>query len=225
MDRKIRKRMIQVFGVLVVQMAVFFIAAGRVDAVRGWIYFCADIVYLGVNGIFLLRRAPQVVRARSQLKRVQSWDAPIIVLYTLLSTFIAPYAAGADVGALVSHSDLAAVAAGLGVFALGGFLVSWAMVENKYFEGAARIQKERRQRVITTGPYSIVRHPGYAGMMLFMVSLVLITGSRYAVYPVSLMVCLFVVRTYFEDSMLRAGLKGYAAYSRRVRYRLMPGVW
>ena len=99
------------------------------------------------------------------------------------------------------------------------------MVVNPFFEKTVRIQTDHEHRVIETGPYAYVRHPGYVGFAGWMLSTPLLLASDWAFIPALLAVIGFVIRTAFEDRMLRAELKGYSEYATRVRFRLIPGVW
>jgi protein-S-isoprenylcysteine O-methyltransferase Ste14 len=107
-----------------------------------------------------------------------------------------------------------------------GFVgVTWATSVNKVFEPLVRIQTDRGHKVVDTGPYVIVRHPGYAlGYPLFL-GMPLALGSLWALIPALLMGPLLVVRTILEDRTLQHELPGYSEYAQRVRYRLIPGVW
>jgi len=100
-----------------------------------------------------------------------------------------------------------------------------AMRENRFFSAVVRIQEDRGHRVIDSGPYRLVRHPGYAGLILVPPFSGLALGSWIAVAVGLIMSALVVRRVLFEDSFLRQNLDGYAAYARRVPHRLIPGVW
>jgi protein-S-isoprenylcysteine O-methyltransferase Ste14 len=103
--------------------------------------------------------------------------------------------------------------------------MTWAQSVNKFFEATVRIQTDRGHTVIDTGPYAVVRHPGYAGGYLIFVGMPLALGSVWALVPVILLCPLLVLRTVWEHQMLREELAGYQEYAQRVRYRLVPGVW
>jgi protein-S-isoprenylcysteine O-methyltransferase Ste14 len=79
--------------------------------------------------------------------------------------------------------------------------------------------------VIDTGPYAIVRHPGYVSSFLAFLGMSLSLGSFWALIPRILSCSLLVLRTNWEDQTLREELPDYEAYARRVRYSLIPGVW
>jgi protein-S-isoprenylcysteine O-methyltransferase Ste14 len=96
---------------------------------------------------------------------------------------------------------------------------------NPHFEPTVRIQKERDHKVITSGPYKLVRHPGYLAGILFVISVPLIIGSCFAFVPVGIYVILVVIRTFLEDNTLQEELEGYTKYASQVRKRLFPGIW
>jgi protein-S-isoprenylcysteine O-methyltransferase Ste14 len=99
------------------------------------------------------------------------------------------------------------------------------MIENPHFEPTVRIQEERSHRVITTGPYKFVRHPGYLGGLLWAVSIPFMIGSIFAFIPAGVYVILMIIRTWFEDRTLQKELSGYVEYTKRTRRRLFPGIW
>jgi protein-S-isoprenylcysteine O-methyltransferase Ste14 len=113
---------------------------------------------------------------------------------------------------------LAAMAATMGMFYR-------AMRENRFFSAVVRVQNERGHSVIDSGPYSIVRHPGYAGLIWAMPFSGLALGSWLAAAIGLVMSAMILRRVMFEDAFLRKNLNGYVAYTHRVRHRLIPGVW
>lgn len=105
-------------------------------------------------------------------------------------------------------------------------LVTWAMAVNPFFERTIRIQHDRNHRVVDSGPYRFVRHPGYLGTLFgFLFTPPLLLGSWWAMVPASLSAGWLVFRTALEDRILCKELKGYGEYARRVRFRLIPFVW
>ncbi len=114
---------------------------------------------------------------------------------------------------------------GIVLYIVSSMLNQWAMVHNPYFERSVRIQHERKHRVVKTGPYSYVRHPGYLGSLLFYVAFPLISGSALAFCAGMLGIIGILARTSLEDRTLREELTGYGEYAREVRYRLIPHVW
>ena len=104
-------------------------------------------------------------------------------------------------------------------------LTTWAMLVNRFFSRAVRLQLDRGQQVVTSGPYRLVRHPGYSGGLLLLLSAGFALGSWIAMTPILLMLPLMVRRTLIEESMLANALPGYADYVQRVRSRIVPGIW
>jgi len=111
------------------------------------------------------------------------------------------------------------------VFAAGMMLIARAMVTNRFFSTAIRVQTDRGHLVVTSGPYAIVRHPGYLGMIVVVPAQALALGSWYALAPALVYSMLITRRAAVEDRYLREHLEGYDAYAERVRYRIVPGVW
>ena len=115
--------------------------------------------------------------------------------------------------------------AGLGL-SLGGFwLVVGAMKINRFFSPVIRIQDERGHRVVDQGPYAVIRHPGYLGMLAFAPGAVLAFGSWWGLIPAGVYCALILRRVFVEDQFLHSNLVGYNQYAGRVRHRVIPGVW
>jgi protein-S-isoprenylcysteine O-methyltransferase Ste14 len=221
------RRASQVISGLLLFMVVFFLSAGRTDLPRAWFFFGIYFASLLFNMVIFLRFNPEVIRARSETNwgEMKWWDKLFAVLYFvfLFSIFIV---CGLDVGRLhLSSTGMGFFVAGVIILVVGWVFVAWAMVENKFFETIARVQMERDHRVVSTGPYAIIRHPGYAGMILFYGCAPFIIGSLYGLVPAVLLAFAFVFRTYFEDRFLYEELSGYKEYAKKVRYRLVPFVW
>ena len=106
---------------------------------------------------------------------------------------------------------------GIAMCLVSGVFNTWSIMENKHFEGTSRIQNDREHSVITTGAYRIVRHPGYASLVIWAIAVYLVFGTL-AVWILS---CIIIgaiwIRTYFEDNMLKEELAGYLEYSQRIR--------
>ena len=118
-------------------------------------------------------------------------------------------------------------AEGIGVvlMAIGIGLVCWTFAANSFAAPQVRVQSERAQTVIDTGPYRFVRHPMYAGGDLYLVGIALLLGSWWGLAGAAVLIFAICVRAVGEEAMLRAGLSGYDDYARRVRYRIVPSVW
>jgi protein-S-isoprenylcysteine O-methyltransferase Ste14 len=113
----------------------------------------------------------------------------------------------------------------LAIILSGYILGSYALIENRFFSGVVRIQTERGHYVVSSGPYRWLRHPGYAGAVLAYLATPFFLDSWWAFLPAVLLTILLVIRTALEDRTLQDELTGYYDYARRVRFRLLPGVW
>lgn len=211
--------MVLVFSVLV------FLPAGRLDWTLGWIYMGLVALNVIITWGCLLRWNPVLIERRMRFaKGTKTWDKVWAVLYA--PVFIAVYVvAGIEVREGVSSLPWITWLLGLGIFVPGSALPIWSMVVNPFFEKTVRIQTEHGHRVVDTGPYAYVRHPGYAGFIGWILSTPLLLGSAWATIPALLAVVGIVIRTALEDRTLRAELPGYSEYSERVRFRLIPGIW
>ena len=109
--------------------------------------------------------------------------------------------------------------------AAGHFITVYAMAENRFFATTVRIQEERGHRVVNSGPYSVVRHPGNAGAILFNIALPGLLGSSVAFLPAIATIAITMLRTWMEDEFLQRSLPGYTDYTKRIKWRLIPGVW
>ncbi|MEJ2251678.1 MAG: isoprenylcysteine carboxylmethyltransferase family protein, partial [Candidatus Lokiarchaeota archaeon] len=115
----------------------------------------------------------------------------------------------------------------LGIFlTIPGFIIGIkAMLSNPYFELNIRIQEDRNQKVISTGPYKFIRHPGYVSETIMLFTAPLILGSFWGFVPNIVLIIIFIIRTAIEDRMLRKELSGYADYAKKTKYRLIPYIW
>ncbi len=210
---------------VVVLAGLVFVLAFRLDWTVGWIYVGIFAATWAISLACLLRWNPELIRRRARLgKGTKTWDKVWLALFTVV--LIAIYVvAGLEARDGVSSAPGAAWLLGLAIFVPGWVLAIWAMVVNPFFEKTVRIQTDHGHRVIDTGPYAYVRHPGYAGFVGWILSTPLLLASAWAFVPALLAVVGLVIRTALEDRTLHAELPGYAEYAARVRFRLIPGVW
>ncbi len=174
----------------------------------------------------MLWRDSELQAERRNAKAGKSWDKPIVFIVVLLGPVATWITAGLDTRFHWSEAmGSVAVAAGVIVGALAAALIAWAMRTNRFFSAVVRIQKDRGHIVVSSGPYSFVRHPGYTGMSAFTLVTPLILDSLWAFVPAVATVAVTVLRTALEDRTLRNELDGYADYARRVKYKLVPGIW
>ncbi len=214
-----------VAAVGIVLAGLLFMLARRLNWTFGWIYVGIAVATLVIDLACLLRWNPELIRRRARVGKVTKiWDGVWLVLFTLMLIAIYVIAVPEALDA-VSSAPGGAWLAGLALFVSGWALAIWSMVVNPFFEKTVRLQTDHGHRVIDSGPYAYVRHPGYVGFVGWLLSTPLLLPSASAFVPVLLAVILLVIRTTLEDRTLRAELPGYSEYAARVRFRLIPGVW
>jgi protein-S-isoprenylcysteine O-methyltransferase Ste14 len=220
------RRVASVVGLYLVMGALLFFSAGRLDWGAAWIWMGAHIAILVVNGLILARLHPEVVNERGKKHEgTRRFDKVVTAAITPFY-FGLPVIAGLDAVRFVwAPLPDWTVWPGLVLLGLSDVFILWAMVVNRHLETTVRIQEEREHRVVSTGPYRIVRHPMYTGMCVQFLSWPLLLGSGWAFVAALAVIALFVVRTVFEDRMLREELPGYAEYAGKTQYRLVPGGW
>ena len=205
---------------------LIFLPAGRLDWPLGWICLAVTAILLMINYLYLIRRNPALIAQRMKVGwGTKTWDR--IWSASFAPAFIALYVVSGLDAVRYGWTSMPAGywLLGIALFVPAMLMFTWSMGENPFFEKTVRIQTERGHRVIDTGPYRIVRHPGYVGFIGWMLATPFLLGSWWALAPALVAVAGILVRTALEDRTLKAELTGYAEYTERTRFRLIPGVW
>jgi len=222
------KLIVQLMIVLVIVPLMPMIVSGAWSWWQAWAYAILCILGFIISRILASRRHPGLLIERSNSfgkQDAKPWDkvlAPTVAFGSILPLIIVgldklfgwttPFGATASVISLI-------------VVVLGYMGGSWALIENRFFSGVVRIQTDRDHHVITTGPYSIVRHPGYASSIWTYLATPILLDSFWALIPTLLLIGALILRTSLEDRTLQAELPGYTEYAKKTRYRLLPGIW
>ncbi|HEV2106380.1 MAG TPA: isoprenylcysteine carboxylmethyltransferase family protein [Candidatus Eisenbacteria bacterium] len=205
--------------------ALVFTAAGRLDLPAIWAYLVL-VMALGVALILILaRRSPGLIEERMRPGPGERDRVSVPVM--LAGLFAGWEVIGLDAGRFHWSGAIPPAVRALAWLGVAGgcAILSTAMLVNRFFSSAVRIQGDRAQVVVSTGPYAVVRHPGYAGGLLLLFCTGVALGSWWALVPMLPVLPVLVRRTRMEDAMLHRGLAGYADYAARVRFRLLPGIW
>lgn len=202
--------------------------AGRLDWREGWAYLTVIILTQIVSAATIIPARPDLIAERSKLQEgTKKWDrilAPLVAIFGPLAMIVT---AGLDARfgwSAPAGNDLLWWVGLIWAFG-GGLFILWAMVSNPFFAATVRIQTDRNQIVINSGPYRLVRHPGYLGSIIFDLATPLALGSWWTFLPAVITVLLLVIRTGLEDRTLQAELPNYREYSTVTRWRLFPGIW
>jgi protein-S-isoprenylcysteine O-methyltransferase Ste14 len=196
---------------------------------QGWFY-SALIVVAGMGPrMWAEKRHPGLMAERGKFgktQNVKSWDKVLAPLMAVSISFPLFIVAGLDHRfgwSPVFPTWLNIL--GFTLIVLGYTFAGWALVENRFFSSVVRIQTDRGHMVCDSGPYRIVRHPGYAGNIISLPGILLALGSVWTIIPVIVALIIAVIRTVLEDKTLQEELPGYREYACRVRYRLIPCVF
>ncbi len=215
----------ELIGLAAAGVAMFW-SAGKLDWWPAWAVIAVWLAWYASVDTIIFRFNPALMAERlSPPKESKAWDRAILSTVRLIE--LARYIlAGFDQRyGWTGDFPVAVQIAALAVCLLSTALFAWAMYSNAFFSQVVRIQSDRGHTVATGGPYRYVRHPGYSGTLLFELGLSTLLGSWWAILAGGLCAVLFILRTALEDRTLQAELPGYADYARRVRYRLLPGIW
>jgi protein-S-isoprenylcysteine O-methyltransferase Ste14 len=222
-----RRLFLSLGGTLLFFVLGFFLPAGTWTWLRGWLFILVIVVASIPATLYLRRVNPDVIAARiNRHEGTKRWDLVLGWIFILPTMLAMPIVAALDDGRF--HwlpVPWWGCLPGYILLITGMLGLTWAESVNKFFEPSVRIQTDRGHKVIDTGPYALVRHPGYVSAFLVFIGMPLTLGSLWALIPAILLCLLLVLRTIWEDQTLREELAGYEEYAQRVRYRLIPGVW
>lgn len=221
----VRRSLVSLAFVIVVMGLILFLPTGTVNWPLGWAFMAAFVAAVLVSIAALWRLNPEIFVARSGIQRgTKPLDYVFISLIGIGFLGVLPVA-GFDFRFGWSAMPVWAIALGYLLFVVGFVGQAWSQAVNRHFEPGVRVQSDRGQTVIQTGPYALVRHPGYVSGGVFAISTALMLGSWWALVPAIVVPLASVPRTLFEEKTLRAELPGYTEYTQRVKYRWVPGVW
>lgn len=223
MNPNILRRFIQVLFVLILQAVLLFLSAGTTAWRQAWMFLMISVLLLIVN-LFVVPR--DVIEERGRRKKdAKRWDK-ILSGINIVPTVLMYVTAGLDyrlewTGPAIHRM----IIPGLFLVVAGSLLFTWSMVSNPFFSTMVRLQEDRGHRVASSGPYRIVRHPGYTGYIIMTAGTPLALGTIPAFIFAGMTIVLLIVRTSLEDSTLQQELDGYREYTDQVRYRLFPLLW
>jgi protein-S-isoprenylcysteine O-methyltransferase Ste14 len=210
---------------LVVLAVALFVPAGTLDYWQAWVFLAVFGVAVLAITLYLLRWDPQLLERRTSAGPVAERERSQQVIQSLASlAFVALF-----VVCTVDHRlgwsavPLAVIVLGEILVAGGLFAVFLVFKENSFT--SATIEVGAEQRVISTGPYALVRHPMYAGALVMLLGVPLALGSWWGLLLVVVMAAVIVGRLLAEEKYLAKNLPGYPAYQRQVRFRLLPLIW
>ena len=214
------------FIVLYVILALaLFLPAWTIFWIQGWIYIIMMISFSILFMTYLKKKDPELLKARAKTKATESWDKKIGAVNGIF--FMAMYIIPGFDAVRFHWSDVPVIINVIGFIGMILAIILFFLVnrENTYLSRIVEIQEERGHKVITTGPYKIIRHPMYLAVIVLYICHCLALGSLYALIPCTGVIITIIIRTYYEDKILHEQLEGYKEYAQKTRYRLLPGIW
>lgn len=207
--------------------ALLFASAGTLHWPSAWVFLVTSVLLGPLCGWWLYRIDPGLLaeRLRPVIQREQPGADKGFIIVFIAAILAWLIAIGLDRRAAASSVPLALQALGFVLYLACTLFTMWVFRENSFAAPVVKLQAERAQHVISTGPYAHVRHPMYSGMIMFFAGIPLLLGSWWGLAVAPVFLVLLAVRIHIEERTLRAGLPGYSDYAARVRYRLLPGVW
>jgi protein-S-isoprenylcysteine O-methyltransferase Ste14 len=203
-------------------LLILFLPAGTFAYWEAWIYLAILLIPMSIVMLYFLRKTPEFLVRRMQLKEKES-EQKIIVKLALIPFLLAFILPGIDKRLGWSNVPILMIVAAEVLVCLGYVFVVLVFKENEF---ASRvIEVVNGQKVIQSGPYRFVRHPMYLGATLMYIASPLALGSYWAMIPALFIIPIFIARIINEEKVLTKDLEGYSEYKQKTRYRLIPGIW
>ncbi len=217
-----RAALVRFIAGFLVMGIILFTASGTLRYWQAWLYLMVHFIAVALFLGFLIRKDPELLERRMKIREREQTQKAVILVSTpfYLALFIVP---GLDYRFGWSSVPVWLVAAGI-IGALAGYgLFVRVLLENRFAQRIVAI--EREQKLITTGPYAVVRHPMYSAVSLVFTATPLALGSFWGLCAIPGIIVCLVVRIRNEEKILSKGLAGYGEYRRKVRRRVVPGIW
>jgi protein-S-isoprenylcysteine O-methyltransferase Ste14 len=227
MQVNVKLLVIEIAGVYTIFALALFIPAGTIAWFAGWSFLALFFGFSLTIFLWLYRHDPGLLQERMRLgtSDQQAWDK---LLFPLIQAYLLAWLIFMSLDAVRFHWSPVPIwlqAAGALALLCSFYLLFLTFRENSYLSPVVRIQDERGQTVISTGPYHYVRHPMYSAILIFIVGTSLLLGSGYGVLIGLLGMLMLARRAILEEYALSKELPGYSAYKAKVRYRLIPFIW
>jgi protein-S-isoprenylcysteine O-methyltransferase Ste14 len=202
-------------------LSILFAAAGRYDLPWCW---AVAVVHGFCMGIYIRAMDPDLRRERlkpggdERDRWLRLAIIPLVLIHLVIAGLDLRFGWSGAVSPVIHVAGLAVIAAAM-------LLGAWAVRTNRFFSSVVRIQYDRGHHVITSGPYRLIRHPGYLSLLSGAVGGAMAIGSWWSLLPLLPLVLVVATRAWREERLLMQSLAGYAEYAQSVRFRLLPGVW
>ncbi|RPI01266.1 MAG: isoprenylcysteine carboxylmethyltransferase family protein [Calditrichaeota bacterium] len=218
------KKMIitRLFSAYFVMGLLFFLPAGTIRYWEAWSYMMVIAIPMSIFIVYMFRHNPRFLERRMRVKEKRSQQRLIqkIGVIPFLVTLLLP---GFDRRFGWSEISFPATVAGLALVLLGYLLTLYVFRANAFASRVVDVEEE--QKLVTTGPYSLVRHPMYFSIIIFYLFTPIALGSVWSLIPAFFIIPFLMFRIVDEEKELKDNLAGYHEYIQKVKYRLLPGIW
>ncbi len=227
-DVNLRLLAIQFIGLFTLFAVALFMGAGTIFWLSGWLFLLLFFGFLVILTAWLSKHNPALLQERMTglgKDNRPRWDK---VFFAGLQLMFLAWLSFMPLDAVRfhwSHVPLWLRVSGAALLIVSFYLLFLVFRENSYLSPAVRLQADRGQTVVSTGPYRYVRHPMYAAVILFVIGPSFLLGSWYGLLPGLLLISGMAYRALREEQVLKAGLPGYEAYMAKVKYRFVPHLW
>ncbi|MBN1940205.1 MAG: isoprenylcysteine carboxylmethyltransferase family protein [Candidatus Aminicenantes bacterium] len=224
MDKKKLKKIL--FTRIALTPAVFglalFLPAGTLRYWEAWVYIGILMILMAGVMVYFLKHDPEVLERRMKAKEKEQAQKAVVASVVIM--FIAGFVLiGLDRRFGLSTVPIALVLAADGLVILGYAVFIAVLRANRFLSRTVEVETE--QKIVTTGPYAVVRHPMYVGVLLMYLFTPLALGSFWALIPFAVTMVILPVRIVNEEKVLLRDLAGYGDYMKKTRFRLIPGIW
>lgn len=218
-SRKLPDPVVNIIVIVFVFAAILLLGAGTLRWWQGWTFIASYSFFMFIAA-FQLKEDPQLLARRVNVEQ----DAIAKKVPAVFNLFFLCFPLAAlDKRFGWSAVPVPVVLVGAVVVACGCALILWVFRENSF--ASASVKVEESQTIITTGPYSLVRHPMYLGIILMVLFAPLALGSWWALIPATLVIPMNVMRLHGEEELLASQLPAYKEYMAQTLYKLFPGIW
>ena len=225
MNNLYTKTLLSLVALVVVMGVLLFVPAGTIWYWQAWVYLAIFTGASLLTSLYLIRKDPALLKRRmrggptAEKERTQK----IIMLFVSIGFIALLVASALDYRFGWSAVPLSVVTAGDILVAIGFYFIFLVYKENTFT--SATIEVAENQKVISTGPYALVRHPMYSSGLLYFIGTPLALGSYWGLLALAFMMSFLIWRLVDEEKFLAKNLPGYSEYQKKVQYRLVPYVW